>query len=167
MELAPAIGVGVSDLQHAIRTEIDSIAAKTKGDAAAQSRLLIERLRERDLITEKDAGAITRLAELSEETDSGKRSAKDAYFEARHLYDVMLANGDASPVALVVASSAVGSYSISDGPDGVVFAKSNGNWETRGTAAGALIGSVWGPQGAVIGGAVGGLIGAAVDKCSN
>jgi hypothetical protein len=32
---------------------------------------------------------------------------------------------------------------ISDGPDGVVFAKNNGNWETRGTAAGALIGSVW------------------------
>ena len=169
MELTPTIGVGVSDLQHAARAEIDRIIKKTNGNELAQIKLLIERLRELNLITGTEIAALFRLAEVGYEAGTGKRSAKEAYFESRDLYNKLLAGGKASPVALVLASSAVGSYSITESPNGsgtVVFAKGVGFWEGRGAAAGAAIGTaIGGPGGALIGGAVGGIVGAAVDRC--
>lgn len=168
MQLSPPVGVGVGDLQHALRAEIGRILKETKGDALAQTRLLHQRLRGLDLLKDGEAETLSRLAEISSETGTGKNGARAAYFEARDLYNTMLASGDASPLALVIASSSVGSYTIAEDPDGsgtVVFAKSKGNWEHRGAAAGAIIGSAWGPEGALIGGAIGGLVGAAVDEC--
>lgn len=169
MELTPMIGVGVSDLQHAARAEADRIIKETKGDELAQSKLLIGRLRELNLITDAEVMAVSRLAEVGYEAGAGKRSPRKAYFESRDVYNRLLADGKASPVALVLASSAVGSYSITESPDGsdaVVFAKSGGSWAERGAAAGAAIGSIWGPEGALVGGAVGGLVGEVVDHCT-
>lgn len=167
MELTPLIGVGASDLQHAIRAEIARIVKQTKGDALAQSKLLIGMPRERSLITDSEVRVLNRLAKVGHEAD--KKDAKGAYFESRDVYNKMLAGGEASPVALAIASSAVGSYEIApakpDGSGGVVFKKSSGDWEGRGALAGALIGSLWGPAGAAIGGAIGGGVGHAVDEC--
>lgn len=168
VEFTPAIGIGAGDLQHAIRAEIDRIVKETQGNTLAQSKLLIGMLRDKDLINEDDAATVYRLAEIGSEAGGGKRSAKDAYFEARDLHNTMLARGAASSVALVLASSSVGSYSISENPDGsggIVFAKSSGDWEGRGAAVGAIIGSFWGPAGAALGGLIGGGIGHAVDSC--
>jgi hypothetical protein len=169
LELAPLIGVGVSDLQHAARAEINRIIKETKGNELAQSKLLIGRLRSLGLLKDTDVKVVTRLAEIGHRAGAAKSDARDAYFESRELYNTLLAGGDASPVALVLASSAVGSYTIAKDPDGsgtVVFKKSSGDWEGRGAAAGAIIGSFWGPGGAAIGGAVGGLVGHAVDECT-
>jgi hypothetical protein len=171
MEFTPMIGVGAGDLQHAIRAEIDRIVKETKGDELAQSKLLLGMLRKRDLITDTEVEAISRIAEVGHEAGAGKKGAnkaKDAYFESRGILNTLLASGDASPVALVLASSAVGSYSMTEDRDGsgtVVMAKTSGDWEGRGAAAGALIGSFWGPAGAAIGGLVGGGVGHAVDEC--
>jgi len=168
MELVPMIGVGASDLQHAVRAEVQRIIRETKGDAVAATKVLLGMLHERHLINDKEVKALSQLATAGHEAGSGKKSAQAAYFEARKVLDTMLASTGTSPVALVLASSAVGSYSITQGSDGkTAFAKSGGTWEERGAAAGALIGSVWGPGGAAIGGAVGGLIGAAVDECKS
>ena len=169
LALAPAIGVGVSDLQHAARAEIGRIIKETKGDPLAQSKLLLGRLRELGLLKDTEVRALTRLAETGHQAGLAKGDAKKAYFESRDVYNTLLAGGDASPVALVIASSAVGSYTITEDPGGsgtVVFKKSSGDWEGRGTAAGAIIGSAWGPLGAAIGGAVGGVVGHAVDECT-
>jgi hypothetical protein len=130
LELTPMIGVGVSDLQQAVRAEIDGINKETKGDELAQSKLLFGMLRERNLLTDTEVTAMSRLAEVGYEAGAGKRSARDAYFESRDIYNKLLAGGKASPVALVLASSTVGSYSIPEDPDGsgaVVFAKNGGN----------------------------------------
>lgn len=161
------VGVGVSDLQHAARAEITRIIKETRGDPVDQSRLLVGKLRERDLITDAEVSSLSRMAEIGHQ--AGKGSAKNAYFESRDLFNTMLAGGHASPVALVLASSAVGSYTITEASDGsgtVAVARTSGEWEGRGAAAGAIIGSVWGPVGAGIGGAVGGIVGAAVDECT-
>jgi hypothetical protein len=168
MELTPMIGVGVSDLQHAARAELDRIVKETKGDELAQIKLLIGRLRELELVTDAEVDVLHRLSEIGYEAGAGKRNAGAAFLESQALHTTLLATGNASPVALVLASSAVGSYAPSAAPDGsgtVVYAKSNGSWEGRGAAAGAVIGSIWGPLGAAVGGAVGGLVGAAVDEC--
>jgi hypothetical protein len=166
-ELTPMIGVGASDIQHAIRAEIARIIKQTKGDELAQSRLLIGMLRDRSLITDSEVTVLNGLAKVGHEAD--KKDARKAYFESRDVYNKMLAGGEASPVALAIASSAVGSYEITtarpDGSGGVVFKKSSGDWEGRGAAAGALIGSFWGPAGAALGGVIGGGVGHAVDKC--
>jgi hypothetical protein len=145
LELAPAIGVGVSDLQQAVRAEVDRISKETKGDELAQCKLLFGMLRERDLLTDTEVTAIFRLAEVGHEVGAGKTSARDPYFESRDMYNKLLADGKASPAALVLASSAVGSYSINEDPDRsgvVIFLKNGGIWAARGAAAGAQIGSV-------------------------
>jgi hypothetical protein len=169
MEFASAmVGVGAGDLQHAVRAEVRRIIKETNGDALAQSKLLNERLRELRLINEADVEALNTLSEIGHETGAGKRDAREAYFESRDVYNTLLAGGSASPVALGLASSAVGAYSIkpdSDGSARVVFAKSKGAWEDRLGKAGAVIGAYWGVPGAVIGGAIGGAAGAAVDEC--
>jgi hypothetical protein len=112
------------------------------------------------------------LAEIGHEVGTGKKkSAKEGYFESRDLYNELVVSGEASPVALVIASSAVGSYEIkedSGGAGGVVFSKSAGDWEGRGTAIGGLIGAaVGGAAGAAIGGLIGGAVGHAVDECAD
>lgn len=166
--LAPMIGVGVSDLQHAVRAEARRIIKETKGDPRAQSQLLTERLRDLGLIADSEVDALKRLAELGHGSGGPKGDPKDAYFQSRDVYNSMLASGRASPVALVLASSAVGSYSMTDAPDesgGVIFKKSNGAWEDRLGKTGAIVGAAWGPMGAAIGGAIGGAVGAAVDEC--
>ena len=168
MLLNPAIGIGAGDLQHAMRAEVERIISETKGDPLAQTKLLHRRMRELDLIEDPEVETLDRLAEISSEAASGKRSAQPAYFEARDLYNTMLASGKASPVALTIASSSVGSYTITESSDGtVVVARSNSDWEHRLTAAGALIGAYWGQGGAAIGGTIGGLVGAVVDHCTH
>jgi hypothetical protein len=171
MELTPMIGVGVSDLQHAARTEVKRIIEETKGDALAQTKLLVKRLRELDFLTNSEVEPVVRLAELGHQAGIGETSATEAYLESRRLYDELLASGKASPVALVLASSAVGSYSTAEASDGsgsVIFAKRSNDWEHRGAAAGAIIGgAIGGVAGAAIGGAVGGIVGAAVDECTD
>jgi hypothetical protein len=163
------VGLGVSDLQHAARAEVQRIIKETRGDELAQSKLLLGKLRERDLITDTEVDALSRIAEVGREAGGEKGSARQAYFESRDMLNTLVARGDASPVALVLASSAVGSYTVTEDRNGsgtVVVAKTSGSWEDRGKLAGALIGATWGPAGAAIGGAVGGIVGAAVDECT-
>lgn len=143
----------------------------TNGNPLEETKLLHHRLRELDLVQDHEVELLSRLAELSFETAEGKRSAQSAYFEARDIYNGMLASAPASPVALTIASGSVGSYTISQSSDGsgaVIFASNNGGyWEHRGAAAGAIIGGVLGgPTGAALGGAIGGLVGAVVDACT-
>jgi hypothetical protein len=169
MEMNSLMGIGAGDLQHAMRAEVDRILKETKGDALAQTKLLHHRLRELELIEDHELETLSRLAELASESARGERSAQAAHLEARDLYNRMLASRSPSPVAVAIASSSVGSYTVTESPDGagtVVYAKSNGEWEHRGAAAGAVIGSLWGPGGAAVGGAIGGLVGAAVDHCT-
>ncbi|TDD71366.1 hypothetical protein E1262_07135 [Jiangella aurantiaca] len=168
MELQPSIGVGAGDLQHAVRAETARILRETKGDALAQSKLLLGRIRDLDLITEAEVDSLYRLAEIEHEAAAERTDAGRAYLESRAIYNDLLARGGASPVALVLASSSVGSYTITGSPDrsgGVVFKKNTGAWESRGQKIGALVGANWGPAGAAIGGAIGGAVGAAVDGC--
>jgi hypothetical protein len=168
VELATMIGVGVGDLQHAARAEVQRIVRETKGDELAQIKLLLRKLRQQDLITDPEVTALHRLSEVSHEAAAERASAQEAYFESRKVLNSMLTSGEASPVALALASSAVGSYSISEKPDGsgvVVLAKKAGSWEERGRTVGALIGARWGTDGAAVGAAIGGVVGAAVDEC--
>ncbi len=169
MEITPAIGVGAGDLEAAVRAEVERIVKETKGNALEQTKLLHHRLQELDLIRDGEVETLSRLAELSSEAASGKRSAQSAYFEARGLFNSMLAGNGSSAVALAIASGSVGSYTISENPDGsgtVIFAKSSGDWGPRGAAIGALIGlAIGGPAGAGIGTVIGEGVGHAVDEC--
>jgi hypothetical protein len=170
MELTPLIGVGMSDLHHAVRSEVARILKQSRGNPRAQSKLLIAKLRDMNLINNREDDVLNKLVTLADESGNGKRSGKEAYLESRELLTKMLTEGRASPVALVIASSAVGSYSMDNGADGsdtvTIAKKSNTSWESRGTLAGAIIGgALGGAVGGAIGGAVGGLVGAAVDEC--
>ncbi len=71
----------------------------------------------------------------------------------------MVVSGTASPVAMVVASAAVGSFNLSEGPDGApvitVYRQSYGQ---AGAAIGAGIGALLGgPAGGEVGSLIGGI----------
>ena len=160
--------VGPGDLQHAARAEVRRILEQSKGDPVQQSASLHRRLAELGQLRDGEADALTKLAKLGTAAGDGTADATSAYLESRAVLDGLFASGTASPLALAIASSAVGSYDVqpsSDGAGTVVFAKSNGSWEHRGAAAGAIIGLAFGPEGSLIGGAIGGVVGAIVDDC--
>jgi hypothetical protein len=169
LELTPMIGVSGGDLQDAVRAEVARILKETNGDELAQSKLLIEMLREGGLLADTDVEVVSRLSEIHHEASAEKRSASEAYFESRELYNGMLARGKSSPVALALASCSVGSYEITEDPDvsgGVVITATKRTWEDRGALIGAYVGGrLGGGDGAIIGAAIGGAVGKAVDKC--
>lgn len=169
MEISVPAGIGASDVQQAVRSEVVRIAELTKGDVNAQVELLYERLRALGLLTDDEVGTLSKLAHRGDTSGVDQPVAPGDYFRARDLLTGLLAGGNATPVAMTLAASAVGSYSISENPDGsgtvVVYAKNNGEWEKRAAAIGALLGAEWGPGGAALGGLIGGAVGSAVDHC--
>ncbi len=170
VETSPFVGVGVSDLMHAVRAEVDRIFKETKGDNLATMKVLTTRLRELDLVTDTEVGTLNRMSEIAVEAGAGKRNAGAAYLESIDLYNSLVVTGNASHVALIIGSSAVGSYVPTADPDGsgaVVYSKSGGFWTGWGAAAGAVIGSAIPGVGAGLGAAIGGLIGQAVDHCTD
>ncbi|GGM13754.1 hypothetical protein [Nakamurella endophytica] len=168
MDITAPVGLGGSELHQAVRAEADRIVRETKGDVAAQTAVLYGMLRRRGLLQDDEVETLSALARLGAGTADGDGDARTAFFRARDVHSALLASGTASPVALALASSAVGSYSVEPAPGGsgvTVYAKNQGEWEKRGAALGALIGADWGAGGAAIGGLIGGAVGAAVDKC--
>jgi len=105
------------------------------------------------------------LYKLGYEAGEPKANAQRAYFQSRSIYSEMAASGQTSPVALVVASAAIGSFELNENDDGsttVTIARTSFGSSLAGIGAGigALLG---GPAGGVLGGAIGGLLGGIVD----
>ena len=165
MEHAPAMIVGLPDLMHALRQESRRIMAENKGDYVADHMAILGRLTASHLVTGKEAATLLDLYKLGFEAGEPKGNPREAYFETRDIYSKMLATEGTSPVALVVASAALGSFETTLGDDGsttVSIARVSYGQSLAGI--GASIGSLFGgPAGGVIGGAVGGLLGGMID----
>lgn len=178
VEFTRTNGVGVGDLQHAALAEARRLMREAKGDRRVAAGLVFERLRDLGWISESERDVLYKMHEVgaapSERQEGGPKGGRPiataAYLEVRRMYDELLTRGDAGPVALVLASGAVGSYESVPGDDGatVVYAKSNRNYQGILGGAGAIIGgAIGGAPGAAIGGAIGGVVGTIVDDCKD
>lgn len=169
MEVNFASGVGLSDLQHAARTEARRIIAESKGNNVRQMEMILERLEGPGLISGKESGALLKMYKMSHDAAAGKGSAQKAYFESRRQLDSMLADSGSSLVALTIAAANVGNFDIDeDGKGATTFTAYKVNYGAQGAAIGAGIGSlIGGPAGAVLGGEIGGLVGGIVDECTD
>ncbi|WP_104087777.1 hypothetical protein [Arthrobacter sp. GMC3] len=165
MELTPTTIVGVPDLMHAVRREARRITADHKGDYVAEHEAILARLSAADLITDEEAQTLLGLYKTGYKAGEPKGNPQRAYFETREVYSRMLAGKKTSPVALVIASVAVGSFDVNEGPDGSTTVKiARVSFGSSLAGIGAGIGSLLGgPAGGVLGGAIGGLIGGIVD----
>ncbi|QNE34036.1 hypothetical protein [Leifsonia shinshuensis] len=165
METSTYFGTDIAGMMHAARAEARRITEANKGDFVSDHKAILERLEAADLITDEEVQTLLDLYVLGYEAGEGKGDPQRAYFESRQVYDRLAAGGNASPVALVVASAAVGSFEISVNPEGsttVSIARVSYGSSLAGIGAG--IGSLLGgPAGGVLGGAIGGLIGGIVD----
>ncbi|MEO6530988.1 MAG: hypothetical protein ABI563_18385 [Specibacter sp.] len=165
MELSPTTIVGLPDLMHAVRMEARQVMAEHKGDYVGEHKAILARLIAADLITDKEAETLLGLYKTGYDAGEPKGDPQSAYFATRSVYSKMLAEPKTSPVALVVASAALGSFEISDDPDGsttVTMARVSYGSSLAGIGAG--IGSLLGgPAGGVLGGAIGGLVGGIID----
>jgi hypothetical protein len=166
METPSRTGTGLTDLMHAARVETRRVMDENKGDFIGDHRAILARLTAAELVTVEEADTLLGLYKLGFEAGEPKGDAQRAFFESRAIYTRMLAGGHASPVALVIASAAVGSFDVGEGSDGTptvaVYRQSYGQ---AGAAIGAGLGALLGgPAGAVLGGEIGGLIGGIVDE---
>jgi len=165
MDTTPAIIVGLPDLMHAARVEARGVMEEFKGDYVAEHRAVLARLTAAEVISDDEAETLLGLYKLGYEAGEPKGNALQAYFETRDIYAKMLAGTKPSPVALVLASAALGSFEVSVGPEGsttVSIARVSYGSSLAGIGAGlgTLLGGV---AGGVLGGAIGGLIGGIVD----
>lgn len=165
-EGTPILGTDIAGLMHASRAEARRVMVESKGDLVLDHRAILDRLHAAELITEEEARDLLDVYRLGLDAGEPKGDATKAYFATRAAYDRMAASGTASPVALVVASAALGSFEVEPGPDGtptVAIARQSYGSSLAGIGAGigALLG---GPAGATLGGAIGGLIGGIVDE---
>jgi len=168
--MEPAFGVGIGDIKTATGREWARLLREAGGDELKAVGLMMEKIQDTGWITEPEARALKEISEIGYAATAGSRDAKEAYRETMRVYEELLASGSPSPVALAIASSATGSYTLEDAPDGsgnVVYKKGGQNWEIRLAGLGGLIGgAMGGGLGAAIGAGVGGAIGAVVDKHS-
>ncbi|MCR8671522.1 hypothetical protein [Agrococcus sp. HG114] len=156
----------VAGLMHAARAEARRVMEASKGDLVSDHEAVLDRLQTAELIDGEEARTLLDLYRIGLEAGEGKADAQRAYFESRGIYDRLAASGTASPVALVVASAAVGSFEVAPRDDGsptVTIARQSYGSSLAGIGAGigALIG---GPVGGTLGGAIGGLLGGIVDE---
>ncbi|QUW17964.1 hypothetical protein [Agrococcus sp. Marseille-Q4369] len=158
--------IDIAGLMHAARAEARRVMEASKGDLISDHEAVLDRLQAAELIDGDEARTLLELYRIGFEAGEGKADAQRAFFESRSIYDRMAASGTTSPVALVVASAAVGSFEVSPGDDGsttVAIARQSYGSSLAGIGAGigAMIG---GPAGGALGGAIGGLIGGIVDE---
>lgn len=165
MDTPTYLGTDIAGLMHAARAEARRITEANKGDMVSDHKAILDRLQTGGLITTDEAGTLLDLYKLGYEAGEPKADAQRAYFQSREIHSTLAASGTASPVALVVASAAVGSFEISESPGGgttVSIARVSYGSSLAGIGAG--IGSLLGgPAGGVLGGAIGGLVGGIVD----
>ena len=165
METSTYLGTDIAGLMHAARAEARRIMEANKGDVVSDHKAILDRLEAGGLITGEEVQTLLELYKIGYEAGEPKGNAQRAYFQSRGIYNKLAAGGKASPVALVVASAAVGSFEITENPEGsttVTMARVSYGSSLAGIGAG--IGSLLGgPAGGVLGGAIGGLIGGIVD----
>ena len=171
------VGVGVADLQQAALMEARRLMREAGGDRRVATGLVFERLHDLGWVSAAERDVLQKMHEVgapfARQDAGGKGGRPDAgraYLEVREMYHALLTRGDASPVALVLAAGAVGSYEPVPGDDGttVVYAKSNRSYQGILGGAGAIIGgAIGGAPGAAIGGAIGGVVGTIVDDCKD
>jgi hypothetical protein len=165
MENSTYLGTDIAGMMQAARAEARRITDANKGDFVNDHKAILDRLEAAELITDDEVETLLRLYKLGYEAGEQKGNPQRAFFESREIYGKLAASGKASPVALVVASAAVGSFEISVDPQGsttVTIARVSYGSSLAGIGAG--IGSLLGgPAGGVLGGAIGGLLGGIVD----
>ena len=165
MKTQTYLGTDIAGMMQAARAEARRIMEANNGDLVADHKAILDRLEAAELITDEEVQTLLALYKLGFEAGEGKGDPQRAFFESREVYGKLAAGGKASPVALVVASAAVGSFDIAVNPEGtttVTIAKVSYGSSLAGIGAG--IGSLLGgPAGGVLGGAIGGLLGGIVD----
>jgi hypothetical protein len=175
-ELTAMVGAGIPELQRAALAEARRIMRQAKGDRDAAVRLVYDELVRRELITEPERDMLTAMHDLGLQSASAKKGQQDGpvdatagYLQVSRMFDGMLAEGSTGPVALALASGAVGSYEPVENPGGtgVIYAKNNRNYTAVLGGAGAIIGAGFGPMGGAIGGAIGTVVGTIVDDCKD
>jgi hypothetical protein len=167
-EFTPTFVFGVGEVGQAALAESRRIMRSAKGDRREAGKLLLNKVRELGWINEAEQRSIQELLDLATTDSSGKKNTTAAYFEARKVHHAMLAEGKAGPVALALASGAVGAFEPVETPNGVIYKTSTRSYQAVLGSAGAIIGgALGGAPGAAIGGAIGGVIGTIVDDCKD
>ena len=152
-------------MMHAARAEARRTMNANNGDLVGDHKAILDRLESAELITDEEVETLLGLYKIGYEAGEDKGDPQRAFFESREIYDKLVPGGEASPIALVVASAAVGSFETSVNPEGsttITIARVSCGSGLAGIGAG--IGSLLGgPAGGVLGGAIGGLLGGIVD----
>lgn len=171
-----ALAISAGDYRVAVMREVRRILADSHGHQLKAAKVGLERLKGSKLITAQELKALSQICDLVFAAQRGKAKPDDAFAQVRAIYDRMLVDTTANPVALTIASIAA-SGSITATPDnggvpeGALAAMNRSDKVDMGILGGVIGGAVVGGAiggvgGAIIGGVIGGIAGGISTACA-
>ncbi len=172
-----AIAVSSGDYQIAVTKEVRRILDENRRHPLEAIKVGLERLNKSGFISSQERKSLVEVCSSVFASVRGEIDADEASARVQEIYDAMLIDETASPVALAITSSAAGSFRSSASPNlnpkaGVMMKSATaGNRGDLGLLTGAVVGAgiggaIGGLGGAAIGGFIGGAIGAVVGACA-
>lgn len=157
---------GMSDLMHAARAEAARVMEVTGGDVVAEHELLLDRLVEAEVVRREEVRPLLEIYRRTVDAGEGRCDPARAYFETRRMVDRLVSDQRVSPVAVTVATTALGTFNVQSDEDGAttvtVYRMSYAsNLAAIGAGIGAILG---GGAGGVLGGQIGGFVGGIIDE---
>lgn len=163
------VGLSAGDLRSAVLKEVKNYLDASRGNPLAACRSGLDRLIEEKLISREEAAPLAEICKIVFNRQRNKLSIDDASRKIDAIYHPLIVKGDASPVALAIASMAA-TVELPEGKSLSAAATGHGGdiGMVGGAIGGAVIGGViGGGPGAVIGAVVGGIAGGIAGACSD
>lgn len=154
-----SIATSAGDFRLVVAREVDRILNERPGNQLKAAGAGLQRLLETKAITAQELKQLTEICQLVFSAQRGKVGAEEASAKIRAIYKELLADANASHVALAIASIAA-SGPIRTGSVGAGAGKRTAAANRSNTVDAGILGGAIG--GAVIGGALGGFGGAVV-----
>lgn len=162
------------DLTGAVRKEIRRLLAVNDGQQNQAMKAGLRRMVEDGSISSSEARVLSRIVDSVLVEAKKKNAAGKEYAKVRDAYHELLADSQASPVALAIASAANSSFAVeeSDGDDAnvarvVITPETTGAGAVVGGVIGGIMGFIaGGPAGAAIGAGIGAGAGAGIGACN-
>lgn len=150
-------GASAGELHGAIMREVRLAVAQANGNALETIKIGLARLQSLGLLTGREVRGLTHIGGLMLAVDHKERTPQEVCPKVRDYYYELVTSGDASQIALALASIAMDA-SITTLLDQNAEPEKSGQERAAATGGGAG----WGVGGADYGGAVGGAVGGAI-----
>lgn len=164
-----SVGLSAGDLRSAVLKEVDRLLDENRGHPVETCKSGLNRLAEAKLISQEEVMQLGKICNVVFDRQRNKLDIDDASRKIDAIYHPLIVKGDASPVALAIASMTA-TIELPKGKSLSAAATGQGGdiGMVGGAIAGAIVGgAIGGAGGAIIGAVVGGIAGGVAGACTD